>query len=132
MAGCMKGTLRATTGLLGDVEGDISGIEKGSRKNCISVEDGKVIFWVVGMDDKIITAEDITSWKEGPTNVRVRDMASGGGKQYDVDYYEVGFKGGKTGTVRLIKMKYEKDSNGHERCIDVRQKSMQVLKIWGK
>lgn len=101
MAGFFKCMLRANTSLCGDIEGEMTGLTSGKLMRSISVEKGKVIAWVVGMDDMELSKENVMSVDLVDANVTITNLASGGGKENKVNIYDIVMKDGKKGTLRL-------------------------------
>ena len=101
MAGCMKGLARANGGLYGDVHGDIVP----EKRRPVSVENGKIILWSVNAEDIVLDPAKVESFTLRETK-RVKDMCSGGGKEYDVDVYDLKTCDGKEVALRVIKACY--------------------------
>ena len=100
MAGFFKNMLRANTSLCGDLEGSMTKLNKGRLS--ISIEKGKVIAWIVGQDDIELSKENVQSIDIIDNNIDIKDLASGGGKQYKVNVYKIVMKDGKEGVLRLL------------------------------
>lgn len=62
MAGCLDGIKRANSAnLAGWVEGPITKLKSGRRQ--VEIKDGKVCCFIVGMDDIVITKDDVASFE---------------------------------------------------------------------
>lgn len=95
-----KGLLRANTANYGDLEGSITQLKKG--KLSITVEKGKCLAWTVGKDDIELTKENVKSIEPLSNNILIKDLGSGGGKDYIVNVYKIEMKNGETGIMRLV------------------------------
>jgi hypothetical protein len=100
MAGFFKGLLRANAALYGDVEGSITELKRGKRS--ITIEKGQVVLWIVGENDIVLTKDDIEALEPISSNQMVKDLASGGGKLYSVNVYNLILKNGRSGIMRLV------------------------------
>ena len=62
MAGCLEGIKRANSAnLAGWVEGPVTKLKSGRRQVCI--EDGKVVCFIAGADDIILTKDDVATFE---------------------------------------------------------------------
>lgn len=85
--------------LAGWVEGSITQLKSGMRQ--VSVENGKVVLWIVGKDDIIIDPSQIKSLELATSNIT---------KQYGnnimiCDAYILVLKNGESGTLTIFKGK---------------------------
>ena len=100
MAGFFKGLLRANSTLYGDLEGPMTNLKSGRLS--ISIEKGKCIAWIVGQDDIELSTENVKNVEKLSDNIVISNLASGGGKQYEVNVYKIEMKNGQVGTLRLV------------------------------
>ena len=100
MAGCLQGLKRANSAKYGDLEGPMTMLKSG--KLSITIEDGKVIAWIVNADDIILSKENVESVELSVPNVTITDLGSGGGKTYIVNIYRIVMKNGEEGILRLV------------------------------
>lgn len=96
MANFFKGLLRANMTLYGDVDG------VADTRLSLSVEKGKCIAWAVGTDDVELSRDNVASVSLLSSNQIATDLASGGGKKYMVNVYNIEMKNGKKGIMRLL------------------------------
>lgn len=99
MANFFKGLLRANGANYGDLEGPMTKLKRG--RLTINIEKGKCIAWIVGQDDIELSKENVKKVDLISTNVYVKDLASGGGKENVVNIYKIEMKTGEVGTLRL-------------------------------
>lgn len=126
MAGCKQGFARANGGLFGDINGAV--VPEGKRP--ISVENGQIVLWIVNADDIILNPADVKAFNFKEAR-RVKDMCSGGGKEYAVDVYDLEMNDGRTAIVRVIKTCYA-NVNGQMRITDFSRKADQLVGLLKK
>ena len=100
MAGFFKGMLRANAANYGDLEGPMTGLKSG--KLTITIEKGKCIAWIVGQPDIELSKANVAKVEMISGGQIIRDLASGGGKTYNVNVYRIEMKNGQVGTLRLL------------------------------
>ncbi len=100
MANFFKGLLRANTANYGDLEGPMTNLKKG--RLTLTIEKGKLIAWIVGQDDVELSKDNVKGVELISSHQIIRDLASGGGKTYDVNVYRIEMKNGQVGTLRLL------------------------------
>ncbi|MBP5343350.1 hypothetical protein J6Y73_05435 [bacterium] len=85
--------------LAGWVEGSITHLKRGARQ--FSVENGKVVLWIVGEDDIVLEPSQVETFELATTDIR---------KQYGnnimvCDAYLIVLKNGESGTMTIFKGK---------------------------
>lgn len=85
--------------LAGWVEGSITHLKRGERQ--VSVENGKVVLWIVGKDDIIVEPSQIKTFELASADIR---------RQYGnnimiCDSYLIALTNGETGTMTIFKGK---------------------------
>lgn len=58
--------------------------------------------WTVGKDDIELTKENVKSIEPLSNSILIKDLGSGGGKDYIVNVYKIEMKNGETGIMRLV------------------------------
>ena len=84
--GFFKGLKTANAKVLGDIEGPMTNVKSG--KMPLSVIEGKLTMWAVGVEDAILNKADVQELAYLSTQ-NVKDLASGGGKVYTVNTYRI-------------------------------------------
>lgn len=96
-AGCMEGMKRANSKkLAGWVEGPITHLKSGKRQ--VLLEDGKVICFIVGEDDIVITKNDVESIECVAQNIKERYANN----IIDCNSYAVTLKNGEYGNFTIF------------------------------
>ena len=92
--------LRANSkNLAGWVEGSITHLKKGGRQ--ISVENGKVILWIVGADDIVLEPSQVQSFELASANLERKY----GNDIMSCDAYTIVLTNGESGVMTLFKGK---------------------------
>lgn len=99
MAGCIQGIKRCNLAHYGDLAGPMTNLKSGSL--AITIEDNKVIAWIVNAEDIVLSSENVRSVELTVSSVPVSDLSSGGGKTYTVNIYRIEMTDGQVGTLRL-------------------------------
>lgn len=97
LAGCLEGMKRANSrNLAGWVEGPVTQLKSGKRQ--VLLEDGKLICFIVGADDIVITKNDIVTVECVAQNLKMQH-----GNQFIVcNSYAVTLKNGEYGTFTIF------------------------------
>lgn len=99
MANFFAGMLRANSKIYGDLEGEITNLNKG--RLTVSIVKGKCIAWIVGQSDIELSKENVASVETISKDVVVTDYPSNHGKAIRSNVYRITLKNGKTGILRL-------------------------------
>lgn len=92
--------LRANSkNLAGWVEGSITHLKKGERQ--FSVEDGKVVLWIVGADDIVLDPSQVQSFELVSENLQRQY----GNNKMNCDAYTITLTNGESGVMTIFKGK---------------------------
>ena len=93
MAGCLEGIKRANSAnLAGWVEGPVTKLKSGRRQ--VEIKDGKVYCFIVGMDDIVLTKNDVASFECVAQGTPITE----GNKNIVCNTYAVSLKTGEYGS----------------------------------
>ena len=97
LAGCLEGIKRANSPkLAGWVEGPVTKLKGGNRQ--VLLEDGKLICFVVGAEDIVITKNDVDTVECVAQNLKLQY----GNNNYICNSYAVTLKNGDYGTFTIF------------------------------
>lgn len=97
LAGCLEGMKRANSrNLAGWVEGPLTKLKGGKRQ--VLLENGKIICFIVGEEDIVITKNDVASVECVAQNLTQRY----GNNNYVCNSYAVALKNGDYGTFTIF------------------------------
>ncbi len=99
MANFFVGLLRANSKMYGDLEGEITNLNKGRLS--ISIIKGKCIAWIVGQPDIELSKENVKTVESISRDNIVDNFPSNAGKKIRANVYRITLTNGKTGILRL-------------------------------